>query len=82
MMLSGSVSNRHQMDLIEMPVFEGYRYILRVVDHLSLYGFVAPIKNRTAEEVGNNLIRILSSAIVPQILQSDNGSEVHISVSG
>jgi hypothetical protein len=47
-----------------------------VADHLSLYRFVTPIENRTAEEVGNNLLRIVSSAIVPQMLQSDNGSEV------
>jgi len=23
-----------------MPVYDGYQYILRLVDHLSLYGFV------------------------------------------
>jgi hypothetical protein len=40
------------MDLIKMPPCDGYRCILCVVDHLSLYGFVAPLKQRLAEEIG------------------------------
>ena len=44
MIMSQRVGSRFQMDLIEMPPFQGWRHILRVVDHLSLYGFVAPLK--------------------------------------
>jgi hypothetical protein len=64
------------MDLIEMPPVNGFRYILRVVDHLSQYGSVAPLRERNSEEVGSALIEILCQAIVPEILQSDNGGEV------
>jgi hypothetical protein len=62
------------MDLIKMPPCEGYRHILHVVDHLSLYGFVAPLQHRAAAEIGQQLIRTLSSSIMPE--QSDNGGEV------
>jgi hypothetical protein len=76
MILSKRVGSRYQMDLIEMPPFKEYRYILRIVDHLSQYGFVQPLQRRTAEQVGKALITVLSAVIIPDILQSDNGSEV------
>ena len=76
MILSKHVGSRYQMDLIEMPPFQGWRYIFRIVDHLSHYGFVAPLKQRTSLEVGHALVTILSHAIMPEILQSDNGGEV------
>jgi len=41
MILSKNVGSRYQMDLIEMPPVRGFRYILRGVDHLSQYRFVA-----------------------------------------
>ena len=50
--MSQRVGSRFQMDLIEMPPFQGWRHILRVVDHLSLYGFVAPLKRRESNEIG------------------------------
>jgi hypothetical protein len=42
---------KFQMDLIEMPQCDGYRHILGVVDHLSLYSFVGPLKQKLAEEI-------------------------------
>ena len=74
--MSQRVGSRFQMDLIEMPPFQGWRHILRVVDHLSLYGFVAPLKRRESNEIGTRLIQILSQSIMPEVLQSDNGAEV------
>jgi hypothetical protein len=68
------------MDLIEMPPFGEYRYILRAVDHLSQYGFVSPLRLRSSQEVGDALLRILSQAVIPEILQSDNGGEVSINI--
>jgi hypothetical protein len=78
MILSNKVGHRYQMDLIEMPIYDRFCYILCVVDHLSLYGFVAPIQHCSSNEVGTALLRILCQAIVPVILQSDNGGEVRI----
>jgi hypothetical protein len=76
MILSKNVGSCYQMDLIEMPPVNGFRYILRVVDHLSCYGFAAPLRERNSDEVGSALIKILCHAIVPEILQSDNSGEV------
>jgi hypothetical protein len=59
-----------------MPPFQEYTYILQVVDHLSKYGYVRPVKTRTLLEVGRALITIVSNSITPRILQSDNGAEV------
>ena len=58
-----------------MPEYNEHKYILRVVDHLSKYGYVHPLKRRTATEVGDALLRILATSLGPRILQSDNGSE-------
>jgi hypothetical protein len=66
------------MDLIKMPLCKGYTQILRVVDHLSKYGYVARLKSKDATECTNALLRILSGSIMPKILQSDNGGEVSI----
>jgi hypothetical protein len=76
MILSKKVGSRFQMDLIEMPPYQDYCYILRVIDHLSKCGYVRPIKARSSVEVGNALLSIVSTSITPQILQSDNGGEV------
>jgi hypothetical protein len=75
MILSKSAGARFQMDLVQMPEFNNYNYILRVVDHLSKYGFVFPLKRHTAQEVGDGLLHILGASVEPQILQSDNGLE-------
>ena len=80
MILSNRAGSRFQMDLIKMPPCRGYTQILRVVDHLSKYGYVAPMKSKSATECADALVRILSGSIMPKILQSDNGGEVCIYV--
>ena len=80
MILSNRAGSRFQMDLIKMPPCRGYTQILRVVDHLSKYGYVAPMKSKSATECADALVRILSRSIMPKILQSDNGGEVCIYV--
>ena len=50
MMLSKSAGARFQMDLIELPPFNGYDHMLRVVDHLSKFGYVYPVKTKTSEK--------------------------------
>ena len=78
MILSKEAGKSFQMDLIEMPEYNGYNYILRVVDHLSKFGYVYPIKTKTAREVGKSLLYILATSIMPSVLQSDNGGEVRL----
>jgi hypothetical protein len=59
-----------------MPSYLGCHYILRVIDHLSTYGFVGKLKSRNSEEMGDELVHILSSSMMPDVLQSYNGSDV------
>ena len=74
---SPTVGHRAQIDLIgmESQSINGYEHILRYVDHLSGFSHVAVLRTKEAEEVGAKLIQIFSTAIIPEILQSDNGSE-------
>ena len=51
MILSKEARSRFQMDLIEMSEYSGYNLMLRVVDHLSKFGYEYPIKPKTSEEV-------------------------------
>jgi hypothetical protein len=76
--LPKNVGSHFQMDLIEMPFSQGYRYILRVVDHMSCFGYIAPIKLKEAKEIGRQVVKIISTSVAPQILQFDNGHEVSL----
>jgi hypothetical protein len=73
--LPKKVVGRFQMDLVEMPEYNGFRYILRVVDRLSCYGYVAPLRQKESEEIGWAVVKIISTSIAPEVLQSDNGRE-------
>jgi hypothetical protein len=75
--LTPRIGHRAQIDLIDMGALaiQGHRFILRYVDHLSGFSYVQPLTSKSAEEVGIKLIQILSTAVIPEILQSDNGTE-------
>lgn len=79
MILSSTVGKRAQMDLIDMTSspdhINGYKWILRLIDHHSGYGQVRPLKNKTADECSVKIIEILCSMPVFDIIQSDNGGE-------
>jgi hypothetical protein len=77
MIYSPEFGHRAQIDLIDMTTKSvyGYNYILCYVDHLSGFAHVACTKSKQAEEVGIKLCHILSTAVTPEILQSDNGNE-------
>jgi len=75
MILLKVAGSQFQMDLVQMPEYNSFNY-LWVVDHLSKFGYVQPLKKRSAKDVGDALIGILCSSIIPRILQSDNGGEV------
>ena len=77
MILSNTVGSHAQMDLIDMSSqeFAGYKWILRYHDHHSGFAHVGVLHTKTAKECGKELMKILSTAIVPEVLQSDNGGE-------
>jgi hypothetical protein len=78
MILPKEVGSHFQMDLIEMPYSQGYQYILRVVDHMSCFGYVAPVKLKEASEIGTQVVKIISISIAPKIIQVGNGHEVSL----
>jgi hypothetical protein len=49
--------------------------VLRYVDRHSGFGYVAPLSSKSSLEVGHELVRILVTAVMPEILQSNNGTE-------
>ena len=81
MMISDTIGSRCQMDLIDytrrpdMTKDGVFTWILRYVDHFSGFSHVAALKDKSSKSVGNALMRILSTAVLPEILQSDNGKE-------
>jgi hypothetical protein len=50
--LSISTSAHFPLNLISLSEFNGYQYILHIMDHLSKFGYAYTIKKRTAIEVG------------------------------
>jgi hypothetical protein len=77
MIFSHGFGHRAQIDLIDMTTksIYGYSYILWFVDHLSEFAHVACTRTKSAAEVSIKLVHILSTAIMPEILQSDNGNK-------
>ena len=75
MILSNTIGRHAQMDLIDMSSqeFAGYKWILHYHDHHSGFAHVGVLHMKTAKECGKELMKILSTAIVPEVLQSDNG---------
>ena len=54
---------------------DGYKYLLAVIDIFSRYGWVEPIKEKSAHEVINALDKILQEGHIPKRLQADAGKE-------
>ncbi len=77
MMISDTVGSRAQMDLVDMRRRQvgNYKWIRHYVDHHSWYSHIACLKKKKAKTVGLEQIQILPAAVIPEILQSDNGGE-------
>jgi hypothetical protein len=77
MIMSDTIGRRAQIDLIDMrsQEYDGYNWILRYRDHLSGYSHVALLFSKESIEVGFEVLKIMSSTVIPDILQSDNGGE-------
>ncbi len=65
------------MDLIDYRIKPclGYRWILHFVDLHSVFLHVAALKRKTAKQTGRALARIMPTAVIAEILPSDNDSE-------
>lgn len=56
---------------------KGYKFLLTVIDALSKYLWVAPLKNKTGTEMVKAFETILAKGRKPIQLQTDKGSEFH-----
>ncbi len=67
---------RVSIDLTDMvPVAQGYRYVLTVLDHYSRYTKLYPLKTRTSEEVRVAFAGYLADFRAPHTVILDNGGE-------
>ena len=77
--LSKHCNERWSIDLIDFNRYgenNGYRYILSCIDYFSRYCWIRALKNKTSEEVKDQMKNIISEARTkPKVLQSDNGGE-------
>ncbi len=65
------------IDLLLLPAsYQGSKYLLVCVDHLSRYVVLAPLKDKTAKSVAHALItHLFYPYSAPTVLLSDNGAE-------
>ena len=52
---------------------EDYRYILTVIDYLTKYMELIPLRRKTGQEVGENLFKLICRYGCPEIIISDQG---------
>lgn len=69
-----------EFDLCDMQTLakhnDGYKYIMSVIDVFSKYGWMVPLKNKTAKQVTTALRNIITkSGRKPRNIQSDKGTE-------
>ena len=67
--------DRISMDITEMVVAKGYRYVLTVIDHFSRYVKLFKLRSRHAEEVVRNIQSYMGDYGVPKTLLADNACE-------
>ena len=70
-----------QADLVEMQPLKrwngGCRYLLTVIDDLSKYAWVVPVKNKTGKAMTRAFEKVLRQGRKPQRLQTDAGKEFY-----
>ena len=76
------MNSRAQVDLIDMQSQPDgdLKWILTYQDHLTKFVQLRPVKSKRASEIAYQLLDIFSIFGAPNILQSDNGRELVISV--
>jgi hypothetical protein len=77
LIISETIGIRAQVDLVDLSRRPDgdCKYNLHYVDHHSGFSHVAPLVDRDSETVGLELVKLLSSAFMPDILQSAIGGE-------
>ena len=71
-----------QMDLIDMQSlsYNDYRYIMAYQDNITTFVVLRPLKSKRATDVAMQILDIFLLFGAPNILQSDNGAEISVSI--
>ena len=80
MIFSPAIGHRVQIDQIDMSSCEtedGFKWIARYCDHHNRKCNVEAARDKTAAKIDPTVIRIMASTIVPILLQSDDGGDIH-----
>ena len=54
---------------------DGYKYLLVVIDIFSRYGWVEPLKDKTANEIVKAFDKVLQEGRIPKRLRSDSAKD-------
>ena len=69
------IDDQFDIDLASLIYYanenDGYKYLLVVIDIFSRYGWVEPLKDKTAKEIVNAFDKILQEGRIPKRLRSD-----------
>jgi hypothetical protein len=74
---SDTIDSHAQVDLIDFSRRPDgpFKWVLCYVDHHSRFAHVDCLPHKEAITVGKSLLKILATAVIPEILQSDDGGE-------
>lgn len=74
-----NIDSQWQCDLMDVQNIadynKGYKYVLTVIDILSRYGWVRPLKSKRGQEVAKAFKSIFQEGRIPDRIQSDQGKE-------
>ena len=76
--IANGPNDLHQMDLIEMDVDNGYKYILSIVDVYTRYSGGAAIKNKYKETIAKGIVEVYRTdkyLDFPNAIMTDEGKE-------
>jgi len=75
----GGKDDQFQADLVDLSSLskynKGYHYILTVIDILSKFAFVIPLKHKSGKELTKAFMTIFKSGRIPSKIQTDKGTE-------
>ena len=55
--------------------YDGFKYLLTVIDVLSKYACVVPLKNKNGSDLVEAFPHIFKEGLIPKLLQTDAGTE-------
>lgn len=74
-----NIDQQWEADLVDMQEFanqnDNYKYMLTVIDVLSKYAWVVPIKNKTAKSIVDAFKKIFQGNRKPAFIRTDQGKE-------